>query len=80
VSLVTRAQTYNTDRNAVVTPNTDTNESRNPVHYHAMTNADVGEVHDIVCNARVPNNSDPLNDLNDDTDDDVSNENVMLQE
>jgi len=37
-------------------------------------------VHDIVLNARVPNDSDPVNDLSDDTDGDISNENVMLQE
>jgi len=40
-----------------------------------MTNANVGDMHDIVLNAtcRVPNDSDPVNALNDDTDGDVSN-------
>src|SRR6218665_3860980 len=37
VSLVTRARIYTTDRNAVVTPNTDTNDSRNSVHFHPTT-------------------------------------------
>jgi len=70
VSLVTRARTY-TDRNAVVTPNTDTNDSQTPLHYHPMTNADVSDVHDIVLNARVSNDSDPINALIDHNDDDV---------
>src|SRR6218665_3887272 len=79
VSLLTRARTYNTDKNAVETPNTHINDSNIPVHYHSMTNADVGEGHDVVSNKRVPNDSDPVNVLNGDTDD-VSNENVMNQE
>ena len=37
-------------------------------------------MHDIFLNARVLNASDPVNDLNDDTHDGVSNENVMLEE
>ena len=40
-----------------------------------MQNADVGHLHDIV-----PNDSDPVNVINDESDDDVINDDVMTQE
>src|SRR6218665_3978173 len=80
VSLVMRARTYNTNRNAVVSPKTEANDSHNQVRYNSMPNADVGRVHDIVPNDIVPNDSDPVNVLTDDSDDDVLNDGVMNQE
>jgi len=85
VSLVTRARTYNiqhdnVSQNVVVSPQTEANDSRNHVHYISMPNVDVGDVHDIVSNDSVPNDSDPVNVLNGDSDDDVSNDDVMNQE
>ena len=80
VSLVTRARTYTRDRNAVVAPNSDSNDSNRNVHLHTMTNADVGVVNDAVLNDRVPTDSDPARTLIDDNDEDVTDENVMLLE
>src|SRR6218665_3675107 len=80
VSLVTRARTYNTDRNAVINPQTEANDSENRVHYNSMQNVEAGHVHNIVPNDIVPNNSDPVNVLNDDSGDNVLNDDVMIQE
>src|SRR6218665_3623555 len=54
VSLVTRARTYTTDRNAVVASNSDPNDSNNNVHLHPMIHADDGEMNDIVLNNNLP--------------------------
>src|SRR6218665_1396051 len=80
VSLVTRARTYTTDRNAVVASNSDPNDSNNNVHLHPMIHADDGVMNDIVLNDRVPNDSGPASTLIDDDDEDITDENVMLQE
>ena len=78
MSLVTRTRTYNTDRNAVVSPQTAANDSRNHVHYNSMPIVNVSDVHDIVSNDSLPNDSDPVNVLNDDSDYDVSNDVMMM--
>jgi len=80
VSLVTRARTYNTDRNAVVSPQTEANDSQTHVHYNSMPNVDAGHVHDIIPNDSVPNYSDPVIVLTNDSDDDVLNDDMMNQE
>ena len=80
VSLVTRTRTYNTDRNAVMSPQTAANDSHTQVHYNSMPNVDAGHVHDIVPNDSVPSDSDPVNVLYDDSDDEVLNDDVMNQE
>ena len=82
MSLVTRARTYTTDRNAVVASNSDPNDSNTNVHLHPMTNADDGVMNDIVLNIflnyRLPNDSGPASTLIDDSDEDITDENVML--
>src|SRR6218665_2848545 len=80
VSLVTRARTYTTDRNAVVASNSDPSDSNTNVHLHPITNADDGVMNDIVLNDRVPYDSGPASTLIDDSDEDITDENVMLQE
>src|SRR6218665_315379 len=80
VSLVTRARTYTTDRNAVVDSNSDPNESNTNVHLHPMTNANDGAMDDIVVNDGLPNDCSPASTLIDDSDEDITDETVMLQE
>src|SRR6218665_1151060 len=77
VSLVTRARTYTTDRNAVVASNSDPIDSNNNVHLHPMIHADDGEINDIVLNDNLPNDSGPASTLIHDIDEDVTNENVI---
>src|SRR6218665_2841083 len=80
VSLVTMARTYTTDRNAVVASNSDPNDSNTTAYLHSMTNADDGAMNDIVLNDRLPNDSGPVSTLIDDSDEDITDEKVMLQE
>src|SRR6218665_1312836 len=80
VSLVTRARTYTTDRNAVVASNSDPNDSNTNVHLYPMTNADDGEMNDIVQIDDLPNDSGPASTLIDDSDEDITNENVINRE
>src|SRR6218665_2282758 len=80
VSLVTRARKYSTDRNAVVASNSDPNDLNTNVHLHTMTNTNDAVVNGTVPNHRNPNDRDPARVLTDDTDEDASEENVMLEE
>src|SRR6218665_92701 len=80
VSLITRARTYTTDRNAVVTSNSDPIDSTNNVHLHSMIHADDGEMNDIVLTDVLPNDSRPASTLIPVIDEDVTNENVINQE
>src|SRR6218665_826437 len=80
VSLVTRPRTYTTDRNAVVTSNSDPNDSNNNVHLHPMIHADDGEMNDIVLTDDLLNDSGPASTLIHDIGEDVTNKNVIIQE
>ena len=80
VSLVTRARTYTTYRNAVVASNSDPDDSNTNGHLHTMQNADDDVVNSTVPNHIDPNDRDAARVLADDTDEDVSEENVMLEE
>src|SRR6218665_3161747 len=80
LSLVMRARTYTTVRNAAVTSNSDPNDSNNNVHLHPMIHTDDGEMNDIVLTDDLPNDNGPASTLIHDIGEDVTNENVIIQE